>query len=376
MKDHNWGKITADGQKMTRDGELIRSDFIGKLTAFVSILNGAQESINEKVILIDCEKYDLSVVHSASDFMSAALSNETLSFVEETVRDWMKAIELVICESEQVRSEADNIGPRAELDFWKKRTSKFNYLLDQFKDQRVKSALGILQAAKSKIMIKWRDLDMKITEYGNEARDNVKYLYTLEKFCDPLYSSDPVSMVPEIPGLINSVRMIHSLSRFYNTSERISSIFLKITNQMINTCKSYISVNGTQTVWSQPQTKLIKKIQDCVKLNQEYQSCFHKTKAKVALMPNERPFDFSEMYIFGKFDTFIRRCQKIVDIFENIAIYSKLAESKIEGMDSFANRFSAILANLRKKTYDFIELRTDFEKDYNDFKNGILEIHV
>ena len=93
-------------------------------------------------------------------------------------------------------------------------------------------------------------------------------------------------------------------------------------------------------------------------------------------MPKERPFDFSEMYIFGKFDTFIRRCQKIVDIFENIAIYSKLAESKIEGMDSFANRFSAILANLRKKTYDFIELRTDFEKDYNDFKNGILEIHV
>jgi len=207
----------------------------------------------------------------------------------------IKQIELVISESEQIRREPDNIGPRAELDYWKKRTSKFNYLLDQFKDQRVKSALGILQVARSKLLVKWRDLDSKITEYGNEARDNVKYLYTLEKFCDPLYNSDPVSMIADIPGLINAVRMIHSISRYYNTSERISSIFLKITNQMINTCKAYISVNGTQTVWSQQQSKLIKKIQDCIKLNQEYQICFQKTKEKVASMPDEKPFDFSEM---------------------------------------------------------------------------------
>ncbi len=58
----------------------------------------------------------------------------------------------VLAESEQIRREADNIGPRAELDYWKKRMTKFNYLLDQIKAQDVKAVLTILQTAKSKLI--------------------------------------------------------------------------------------------------------------------------------------------------------------------------------------------------------------------------------
>ena len=62
-----------------------------------------------------------------------------------------------------------------------------------------------------------------------------------------------------------------------------------------------------------------------------FKACFHKTKAKLEKMPNERPFEFSEMYIFGKFDTFTRRLKKIIEIFDTVNLYAQLSVSKIEG---------------------------------------------
>lgn len=39
-----------------------------------------------------------------------------------------------------------------------------------------------------------------------------------------------VGMLEGIPGLINAIRMIHSISRYYNTSERMTSLFVKVTH--------------------------------------------------------------------------------------------------------------------------------------------------
>lgn len=368
--NHGWGELSSP------QATAVRRDFLSSLDSFVAVLGGAQESLMEKVNLKECETYDLKTLKGPSDYIAVANSTEALEKIEACMKVWVKQIEQVLAESDQLRKEADDLGPRAELDHWKKRMSRFNYLLDQLKTPDVKAVLGVLTAAKSKLIKTWRELDTRITDSANEAKDNVKYLYTLEKFCDPLYNSDPVSMVDAIPGLINAIRMIHSISRYYNTSEKITSLFVKVTNQMITACKAYISNHGAVTIWDQPQTVVADKLKAAIRLNEEYQRCFHKTKQKLEQNASERQFDFSEMYIFGKFDTFQRRLTKILNMFNTITTYSALEDSKIEGLEVMATTFQTIVLSMKKKQYNFLDQRkTDFDQDYDEFCKHTDDLH-
>lgn len=53
---------------------------------------------------------------------------------------------------------------------------------------------------------------------------------------------------------------------------------MQITNQMITACKAYIRVNKVETIWTQPMPVVRQKLTACIRLNEEYQKHFHKTK--------------------------------------------------------------------------------------------------
>lgn len=146
---------------------------------------------------------------------------------------------------------------------------------------------------------------------------------------------------------------------------------------MITTSKLYITDQYTQTIWSQNQSQLLSKIRDCIQLNEEYQRCFQATKEKLANSSTERRFDFSEMYIFGKFDAFVRRCERIIEMFETINMYASLSESKVEGLTPFSLKFNMILTSMKKKDYDFFDQRRqEVDQDLDEFRRSLTELHA
>lgn len=142
---------------------------------------------------------------------------------------------------------------------------------------------------------------------------------------------------------------------------------------MVSACKSYITDNDMYRVWDVDPGTLVKRFTDCTKLHQHYQECFQQAKDRA--VKSKRPFEVSEMYVFGKFSSFCRRLQQISHIVEIMKQFSVLKMSRIEGIDVYATRFSHIISSIKKKVYNPLDHRKmEFVSDYEDFQRQISEL--
>ncbi|KAB0360488.1 hypothetical protein FD754_004644 [Muntiacus muntjak] len=372
LATNNWGALNQSQQ-----GESEKHVFTETINRYLSCLDGARISIEGTVKLKKIDNVDFSKLYTFEGVTLAANNSETVRQLEDVLMIWYKQIEQVLIESEQMRKEADDSGPLTELEHWKRMSAKFNYIIEQIKGPSCKAVINVLNVARSKLLKNWRELDARITDTANESKDNVRYLYTLEKVCQPLYNYDLVSMAHGIQNLINAIRMIHSVSRYYNTSERMTSLFIKVTNQMVTACKAYITEGGTTHVWDQETPVVLKKIQDCIFLFKEYQASFHKTRKQILESSGEKSFEVSEMYIFGKFEAFCKRLEKITEMITIVQTYSALNNSTIEGIDIMAIKFKSIYQGVKKKQYDILDpRRTEFDTDFLDFMTKINALEV
>lgn len=187
--------------------------------------------------------------------------------------------------------------------------------------------------------------EVDLSDKLNQAKDNVKYLGILEKFIEPLYKGTPETIIETLPALMNAIKMIHTIARYYSGTTAMTNLFCKITNQMITNCKEYILIGSLpkkvededagnedsdedgdddidddkalqEAIWDRDPDELIQVLHNCIKLNQKYQAEYKKIKEKVETLPRGSHFDFSETQIFWKFDIFERRIFKLIEIFK------------------------------------------------------------
>ncbi|XP_034837309.1 dynein axonemal heavy chain 8 [Maniola hyperantus] len=363
-----WGDLNPPNPK---SDDIIKA-YISRIMLFLDYL------AKTKVDLDCCTKFKINLILyeeelADQDKMKAAITKtHVLEEICSYVKQWVKQIMMVLVQSQQLRREPSNIGPLAELDHWRRQLTSFTSIIEHIKSEPCQMYIHTLIRAKSKLIKKWRLIDNQVTDYFNEAFDNVKYLYALEKYCEPLYRCDPLTMQQFIPGLLYTVRMIFATSRYYNTTKQISTLLVKVTNQILNMCMDYMTNGGKKTIWNQDKHNFIKKAKLCLNLYNFYRECYNETQLEMMEAADERPFDCSEMYIFGKFETFRKRLLKVVDLFQTYITYYVLNKTTLEGIEEYAVNFNKLFKVISSKTYDAMDhRRPDFDKDYKIYKDHV-----
>ena len=65
----------------------------------------------------------------------------------------------------------------------------------------------------------------------------------------------------------------------------------------------------------------------------------------------------SENYIFGKFDTFVKRISKIADMISTMEAFSGLKDARIEGLEALVFQYNSLVDEAKKKSYDVLDHR-------------------
>ena len=384
-----WGKAN-DEQK---------DDFKAELDRFTHTIVSALETMSGGLELRhpNSEEINNCDAKNLQSFTPSILeSRDTICHLEEILEEWCNQIESYLAtqtpESNGMDEETSfqcflDDGPKGELDYWRTRMQRLTSIIEQLKRRDCKNVISLLSTftkrkgdqSKEKstyLLRRWKQIDIGITEAANEAKDNVKYLCTLQRFTDPLYSGTAQSIIDSLPALLNSIKMIHTIARYYNTTERMTKLFMKITEQMINNCKRNVTDGqDTDTLWHKKPSNLLNQLKLCLKLNEAYQGQYQVTKRKLQQMPTGKQFDFIEIQIFGKFDLFCRRVMKLIDLFTTVDQFTSLSENQLEGMEYLTDQFNTIKTEFKSRNHDLLDYQNNkFDRDFVEFNVRVSDL--
>jgi dynein heavy chain len=164
-----------------------------------------------------------------------------INTLETAVYDWETQISDALEVLTQKTPNGD--GPLAEIDYWKERNISLSGIFEQTKQEKIKKILEILTYVDSPAGSGFESQRQDLAKLYNEAKDNVRFLSTLERHFKNICHGPSFHIVAEtLPSMMNALRMIWIISRHYNKEERMVPLMERIANELYDRVNKVINV--------------------------------------------------------------------------------------------------------------------------------------
>ena len=192
-----WGKAPADQAK----------EFVGTTQKFGSMLSEAVTTVTGGVELRKPESRFVDQYDLKQAAYNQALADESAAReFDACLTSWCQDTERLLAETNKIKT-GEEPGPDTELEYWRSRMSNFNSITEQLKNKDCKLVLGVCGTGKTSSYARWKALDLQVTDAANEAKDNVKYLASLELSLEPMYHGSVQDITETLPALMSNVRV-------------------------------------------------------------------------------------------------------------------------------------------------------------------------
>ena len=216
-------------------------ELYANMNKFTTQLTNAIQQVHGEVNLVLPE---LPIQLTSSNIVEAAHSSEIVTILEQSLEEWSNIIHSVVTICQEaiknncirkrsarktsafprkslIQGHLTAEGPMSEINFWRNRNALLSGLWEQLTRNEFRLMINVLELS-STVRVQPFSIQLKeLLILYTEAKDNVKFLATLERHFKNIESGNLQTMIETIPSMLNALRMVWIISRHYNTDERM-----------------------------------------------------------------------------------------------------------------------------------------------------------
>ncbi|XP_039193883.1 dynein heavy chain 2, axonemal isoform X2 [Crotalus tigris] len=361
--------------------ESIKNEFFSEIYHFMTSLTDTRYKVKGRTVLY-------IPIESRSISAEVALKDKALvQRLETSMIHWTRQIKDVLRAQEAVESR-ESSGPLEEIAFWKNRCTDLSEISKQLCQKGVKDIEGVLTLSKSSYVAPFQRLSRQIQDGSEQAQSNLRFLSILKEPFQELATLRPKDIPEKLPHLISLVRIVWVNSPYYNRRERITALFRKMSNKIIQMCCKDISLDRLFEGYinSTRQT-----LHSCISCMSSWKDCYQ----QASYMHNKlsgKGWVLDQTSIFAQVDAFVQRCKDLLEVCDSQQHFARWEDGKQTPLPCFFGQqgpqmarslleieetFNKYLNNLRNVKGGILDVKnTTWHEDFNRFRAGVKDLEV
>ena len=285
---------------------------------------------------------------------------EVFNLVESSVEDWAEQIGNIVEAQGKMRMTGQT--PVAEIEFWRERFTALSQVTEQLQTPKVGRMLDLLEYVDSQAIPVFRIQEGELNKLHLEAKDNVKFLSTLERHFKNISTGSLLTIIDTIPSMMNALRMVWIISRHYNTDERMVPLMSLIARDLSTRVGESVTVQSLEL----PSSEAISKIEEGAAVLRKWKESYLQVREKIEMSARDQRWEFDRTKLFGRTDYQLERLQEMLEVAKVMQQFRNILGPELKAVTGDSHAIDAVLDRVDSLSMPFVDAPFDvFDKRYH-----------
>jgi dynein heavy chain len=303
------------------------------------------------------------------------------SKLEVALEEWIKVISSTV--GQETRKQPQGEGPLSEIEFWQSRNAVLSSLTEQLNGVSIVKMLKVLELVEASSLSSFNFHYSELTRLYIEAKDNVKFLATLERHFKNVQSGNLTTILDTLPSMMNSIRMVWIISRHYNTDERMVPLMGRIASEIARQVQKKIHV---PQIFQMRPTESIEIIRLARTVLLEWEACYLRVRLRIEQDESgDHRWEFDRKRLFDVTSYMSKICNHLLEVATVLDQFGKFLGPELkavtgdsDGIDQMTRRVEKLSEPLNSTSFDIFdrEYKTSWDAIMTEFRESVATIEA